>query len=109
MALRNQLVRPFGLISSSQTLADVDHVGMFPVVSQTEERWSPGRRQHLDFRVVVEVSAGNIVTATTLVRTHNRWGRTHWRRSCRPRLIVRSMLARSPRALFAPIESERAL
>jgi invasion protein IalB len=53
---------------------------------------------HLDFRLVVDVAtakAGQQITATTLVRTHNRLGRAYLT-AILPfhRLIVRSMLRR---------------
>jgi hypothetical protein len=51
---------------------------------------------HLDFRVVVDVAAGEQVTATTLVKTHNFLGRLYLA-IVLPfhRLIVRSMLRRA--------------
>ena len=56
-------------------------IGIFPVISQTPDRLVAGfNDSHLDFRVVVDVAthgAGRQVTATTLVKTHNRLGRTY--------------------------------
>ena len=56
-------------------------IGIFPVVSETPERVVAGfNDRHLDFRVVVDVANANarqIVTATTLVLTHNWLGRTY--------------------------------
>jgi hypothetical protein len=56
-------------------------IGIFPVVSETPERLIAGfNDRHLDFRVVVDVAnagARQIVTATTLVLTHNWLGRTY--------------------------------
>jgi hypothetical protein len=74
-------------------------IGMFPVVSETPKRLVAGFNDaHLDFRVVVDVTtvkAGQQITATTLVRTHNRLGRAYLA-AILPfhRLIVRSLLRR---------------
>ena len=82
MALRDGLVAPFGIRTSRQEgMRAADRVGLFPVVSQTPERLVAGfDDKHLDFRLVVDVAAsGNNrrVTATTVVRTHNRLGRVY--------------------------------
>jgi hypothetical protein len=78
--LRNLLVSPLGLRTSGageRTAGGM--IGIFPVVSETPARLVAGfNDSHLDFRVLVEVApagAGQQVTATTLVRTHNRLGR----------------------------------
>jgi hypothetical protein len=98
MALRDCLVTPFGLKTSNpnnRTAADV--IGIFPVLSQSPARLVAGfDDSHLDFRVVVDVAsagAGQQVTATTLVLTHNRLGRIYLA-IILPfhRLVVRSML-----------------
>ncbi len=57
-------------------------IGIFPVLSETPDRLVAGfNDSHLDFRVVVDVAtcraAGQHVTVTTLVRTHNWLGRTY--------------------------------
>jgi hypothetical protein len=57
-------------------------IGAFPVLSQTPERVVMGLDdRHLDFRLVVDVAPlderRRDVVATTLVRTHNRLGRTY--------------------------------
>lgn len=84
--LRNFLVTPLGLKTSGASPANPgktarDMIGVFPVVSATPDRLIAGfNDKHLDFRVVVDVTApGQIrhVTATTLVLTHNRLGRTY--------------------------------
>ena len=96
LALRNMMVAPFGLKTSAPA-GVTDLVGMFPVVSQTPERLVAGfDDRHLDFRVVVDVASsghGQHVTATTLVRTHNLFGRAYLA-IIRPfhRLIVRRLL-----------------
>jgi hypothetical protein len=96
-ALRDCLVKPFGLKTSSATEAFADRIGFFPVLSETPSRLVAGLNDsHLDFRVVVDVAAsghGQQVTATTLVLTHNLLGRIYLT-IILPfhRLIVRSML-----------------
>jgi len=82
LSLRNFLVAPLGLKTSGAGLAPPrDMIGIFPVVSETPDRLIAGfNDRHLDFRVVVDVTpAGDLrqVTATTLVRTHNRFGQTY--------------------------------
>ena len=81
-SLRNFLVAPLGLRTSGAGLVPPrDMIGIFPVVSQTPNRLIAGfNDRHLDFRVVIDVTApGDVqqVTATTLVKTHNRLGRTY--------------------------------
>jgi hypothetical protein len=102
VTVRNILVAPFGLkTSGASATVPRDMIGIFPVISQTPERLIAGfNDRHLDFRVVVEVAphgAGQQVTATTLVKTHNRLGRTYLA-IILPfhRLVVRSMLAQVP-------------
>lgn len=82
LTLRNLLVAPLGLKTSGvNPAAPGDMVGIFPVISETPERLVAGfDDSHLDFRVVVDVArsgAGQQVTATTLVKTHNWLGRTY--------------------------------
>jgi Protein of unknown function (DUF2867) len=97
LTLRNILVAPFGLKTSGASAVPRDMIGIFPVISQTPDRVVAGfNDSHLDFRVVVEVAthgAGQQVTATTLVKTHNRLGRTYLA-IILPfhRLVVRTML-----------------
>ena len=98
LALRDTIVAPFGLTTSkSARHAEVDKVGMFPVVSETPERIVSGfDDRHLDFRALVDVAAvpgGTRITATTVVLTHNRLGRIYLA-VITPfhRIIVRSML-----------------
>jgi hypothetical protein len=82
LSLRNFLVAPLGLRTSGAGLVPTrDMIGIFPVVSQTPDRLIAGfNDHHLDFRVVIDVTGpGNVrqVTATTLVKTHNLFGRTY--------------------------------
>jgi hypothetical protein len=99
LTLRNILVAPFGLKGSGAGAATPrDMIGIFPVISQTPDRLVAGfDDSHLDFRVVVDVEthgAGQQITATTLVRTHNWLGRSYLA-IILPfhRLVVRAMLA----------------
>jgi hypothetical protein len=97
MALRDCLVTPFGLKTSSTAGTHADAIGIFPVLSDTPNRLVAGfDDSHLDFRVVVDVLSsgdGQRVTATTLVLTHNRLGRAYLA-IILPfhRLVVRAML-----------------
>jgi len=98
--LRNLIVAPLGLkTSGAGEPAAGGMIGIFPVVSETPERLVAGfNDSHLDFRVVVDVAAagaGQQITATTLVRTHNWLGRAYLA-AIMPfhRVIVRSMLGR---------------
>lgn len=82
LSLRNFAVAPLGLKTSGAGLAlPQDMIGIFPVISETPERLIAGfNDRHLDFRVVVDVTAPGEtrqVTATTLVLTHNWLGRTY--------------------------------
>jgi hypothetical protein len=81
LGLRNYLVAPFGLKTPVPGRAAANTIGAFPVVSESPDRVVAGfNDRHLDFRVVVDVVAGaggRRVTATTLVLTHNRLGRTY--------------------------------
>lgn len=100
LRLRNLLVKPFGLKTSGEgTPAPGGLIGLFPVLSETPQRLVAGfDDSHLDFRIVVDVSGdavGRHVTSTTLVRTHNRLGRTYLA-LIMPfhKLVVRSMMGR---------------
>jgi len=98
LALRNHLVKPFGLKTPDPTgPGAADTIGIFPVMSETPTRLVAGfNDKHLDFRVVLDVASsghGRRVTATTLVKTHNLLGRTYLA-IILPfhRLVVRAML-----------------
>jgi hypothetical protein len=97
LAIRNALVAPFGLRTSGAGNSTKDIIGIFPVLSETPARLVAGfDDSHLDFRVVVDVSAcddGQQVTATTLVRTNNRLGRAYLTMILPfHRLVVRALL-----------------
>jgi hypothetical protein len=96
--LRHLIVAPFGLKTSGKDEpSSGGMIGLFPVLSETPERLVAGfDDSHLDFRVVVDVAAAGAsqqITATTLVLTHNRLGRTYLA-IILPfhRLIVRALL-----------------
>ena len=82
VALRNRLVAPFGLKTPDPTGSGASGtIGIFPVVSETQDRVVLGFDDgHLDFRVVVDVAAcgaGQSFTLTTLVLTHHLFGRAY--------------------------------
>jgi hypothetical protein len=98
MALRDLFVTPFGLKTADAARGSAtDRVGFFPVLGETPQQIVAGLNdRHLDFRVVVKVmesGAGQTITATTVVLTHNRLGRGYLA-IILPfhRLVVRSML-----------------
>jgi hypothetical protein len=69
LGLRNALGRLVGLKAAPAR--------GFPVISQSPEEVLMGfDDKHLDFRVVVGVTAGH-ATVTTIVRCHNLWGRAY--------------------------------
>ena len=80
--LRNMLVAPLGLKTSGKGAPSPGGmIGIFPVLSETPDRLIAGfNDSHLDFRVVVDVATPEgiqQVTLTTLVKTHNWFGRTY--------------------------------
>jgi hypothetical protein len=82
MRLRNFLVAPFGLKTPEQSeTTPRETIGIFPILTETPDRLVTGfNDKHLDFRLVVDVATSGPdrrVTATTLVRTHNRLGRVY--------------------------------
>jgi hypothetical protein len=82
LKLRNLIVAPLGLkTSGDREPASGGVIGLFPVLSETPERLVAGfDDSHLDFRVVVEVASADSsqqITTTTLVLTHNWFGRTY--------------------------------
>ncbi|MGE5158169.1 MAG: DUF2867 domain-containing protein [Gemmatimonas sp.] len=96
--VRNKIVAPFGLKTSGAGEPNAGGmVGIFPVLSETPQRLIAGfDDHHLDFRIVIDVApaeAGQQVTATTLVRTHNLLGKLYLK-LIMPfhRMIVRTLL-----------------
>jgi hypothetical protein len=98
MALRNVLVKPFGLKTGREPGDRREKIGIFPIESATPGRVVLGfDDRHLDFRGVVDVAASgrdSEVTLTTLVRLHGVPGRTYLT-AIMPfhKLIVRTALA----------------
>jgi hypothetical protein len=81
LALRDVLVRPFGLKGATdERPADLPHIGLFPLLSRTATQVVLGLDdRHLDFRLVIDAPGNGDMTGTTLVRTHNRLGRVYLR------------------------------
>lgn len=84
MALRNAMVKPFGLKRPEPSLRPTaGSIGVFPVIAEMPERIVLGfDDRHLDFRIVVDVLTAldgqrKRVTATTLVHRNNRLGRIY--------------------------------
>lgn len=83
MALRNLLVKPFGLKGDPEApKAGAPRIGMFPVILNTPTQSVLGfDDRHLDFRIVVETESlpnqGTAVRMMTLVKRHNRLGRAY--------------------------------
>jgi hypothetical protein len=82
LKLRNLLVAPFGLkTSGDRETVPRETIGIFPILAEAPDRLVAGfNDKHLDFRVIVDVATSNAtqqVTATTLVKTHNRLGRAY--------------------------------
>ncbi len=83
MRLRNRLVAPFGLKPApDETLPPQAAIGMFPVISSASDKVVLGLNdKHLDFRIVITVreasTGGQRVSATTLVKVNNGFGRAY--------------------------------
>jgi hypothetical protein len=98
LSIRNLVAAPFGLKTSGEgEKPPREMIGIFPIISETPDRLVAGfNDKHLDFRLVVDVAviaAGQRVTATTLVKMHNRFGRAYLTLILPfHRLIVASML-----------------
>jgi hypothetical protein len=83
LRIRNALVSPFRLKAGEKTSKPfVEKAGIFPVLNETPNRVVLGLDdRHLDFRLLVDVKNGSggmqTVTASTLVKTHNAFGRVY--------------------------------
>lgn len=83
LAVRNILVRPFGLKPDGKSDAPGRNarVDIFPVIEEDADRIVLGLDdRHLDFRIVLERTAeeaGDRLRVTTLVRRHNLFGRAY--------------------------------
>jgi Protein of unknown function (DUF2867) len=80
--------------------AGIDNIGIFPIIDRKPERLTLGiNDRHLDFRLLVDVKdiggGRQSVTASTVVKTHNRLGRIYLA-VVKPfhRVIVPAMLAK---------------
>lgn len=102
MALRNLVVRPFGLRHDPRAAAPgAPRIGMFPVISSSPNEIVLGfDDRHLDFRIVVLTEpcgeGGTRIALMTLIRRHNLLGRTYLA-AITPlhKLIVAAALARA--------------
>ncbi|WP_223615360.1 DUF2867 domain-containing protein [Phyllobacterium calauticae] len=82
MAIRNTVVAPFGIKSSTaHSPAEMEMVGVFPVVSQSVHQVVLGfDDRHLDFRAVIDVhndGGEKLVSVMTLVRRKNLFGKLY--------------------------------
>ncbi|PWV98333.1 uncharacterized protein DUF2867 [Hoeflea marina] len=83
MAVRDALMRPFGLKGADEaTRHSGKTVGFFPVLEESESELVAGfDDRHLDFRLFVHAvpvgAAGTRVRVATLVRRNNRLGRIY--------------------------------
>lgn len=101
MALRNLLVRPFGLKGDPDAASQGGkRVGIFPIIRNTPEQCILGfDDRHLDFRIVVETESlpdrQTAVRMMTLIKRHNSLGRVYLA-VIMPfhKLIVKSALSR---------------
>jgi hypothetical protein len=99
LRLRNVMVSPFGLKAGEKNDKPfVEKAGIFPVINETPDRVVLGLNdKHLDFRLLVDVKENGdglqTVTASTLVKTHNAFGRIYLA-AVKPfhRMIVPAML-----------------
>ena len=80
LAARGRLVAPFGL-THPVAAGRRNQIGIFPILTEAPERVVLGLDdKHLDFRLVVDVAlvdGRQRVTATTIVKTHNLFGRSY--------------------------------
>ncbi|BAT57927.1 hypothetical protein GJW-30_1_00438 [Variibacter gotjawalensis] len=106
IALRDAIVAPFGLKTSSavrRSRADGDRIDFFPVLSESEDEIVLGADdRHLDFRLSLlrrSSADSTMLFATTVVRTHNIFGLIYLN-AIRPfhHLVVRASLARCTNA-----------
>ncbi|MGL4406354.1 MAG: DUF2867 domain-containing protein [Notoacmeibacter sp.] len=105
LQLRTIIVRPLGLkpgISPVIADAGADNIGIFPILSQIADEVVLGMDdRHLDFRLVIKVvetgTCRQIITASTVVKTHNALGRAYLA-LVKPfhKIIVPAMMAQIP-------------
>ncbi len=104
LQVRNALVAPFRLKAGRMEIGEPSgQIGIFPVLQQSAHQIILGLDdRHLDFRLRVDVAdegtGHQTITASTFVKTHNRFGRAYLR-TILPfhRVIVKTMLAQAMR------------
>jgi hypothetical protein len=83
LALRNLIVKPFGLTPGRERVRHASpHIGFFPVISQSTDHVLLGLDdRHLNFRVSIEVKecgAGwQEISVSTAIKTYNLLGRVY--------------------------------
>lgn len=98
LALRQVLVTPFGLKGSEQAQSNIGKVGVFPIITEEQNRVVAGMDDsHLNFRIVVDIvkaDEGQRISLATLIKRHNLLGRIYLQ-TVLPfhRAIIRSALA----------------
>ncbi|MDR2564828.1 MAG: DUF2867 domain-containing protein [Bifidobacteriaceae bacterium] len=76
-AVRDALVRPFGLAPATSLVKDAPYTG-FPLIDQGSDEVVLGvDDKHLDFRVGI-ATAGGRVTVTTMLRLKSALGQLYW-------------------------------
>jgi Protein of unknown function (DUF2867) len=108
LELRHWLVKSLGLKSGENpepALRGEDHIGMFPILARQQNHLMLGMNdRHLDFRLLVDIadngSGRQIITASTIVKTHNTLGRIYLA-AVKPfhKIIVPAMMARIAKPL----------
>jgi hypothetical protein len=104
LRIRNAVVAPFRLKVGQPDVSNPSTtVGIFPLLQRSDQQIVLGLDdRHLDFRLRVDVAelgqGVQTVTATTVVRTHNLFGRVYLR-AVLPfhRVIVKTMMAQALR------------
>jgi hypothetical protein len=106
LQLRTILVKPLGLKpgeNPAEDKAGPDNIGIFPVLVEEPQHVMLGMNdKHLDFRLLVDVvnegGGRQIITASTVVKTHNALGRAYLA-FVKPfhKVIVPAMMARVSR------------
>jgi len=98
LVLRQIIVFPFGLKGSSKEAeTSGKRIGIFPVVSEEENRLVAGfDDRHLDFRIVIDLGDDRrTVSLVTLIKRHNWVGRAYLQMVLPfHRAIIRSALAK---------------
>lgn len=99
LVLRQVLVTPFGLKGSEKAKSNIGKVGVFPIISEKQDRIIAGfNDSHLDFRIVVDIGnteAAQRVSLATLIKRHNLLGKAYLQ-TVLPfhRAIIRSALGK---------------